>query len=226
MSAPGLQSSDAPQAAVPASSARGTLRPSIRARVLRFARRQGLWFIPVVAALVLWAWSAIFGGFDLGARTGSTLGGFLKEVAVFLPAMFILVGLFDVWVPRRIVERHVGAGAGPQAIVWMLLLGTLQAGPLYGAFPVSVALYRKGASLRNIFIYLGAFSALKLPMLTFEVGFLGWRFSLVRTLVTVPVFVLLAYALERLLPPGTNLPEVTPGETIQKANAGPMEVAP
>jgi uncharacterized membrane protein YraQ (UPF0718 family) len=171
----------------------------------------------LAAALALWAWSAAFGDFDVGERTASTLSGFLKEVAIFLPAMFILVGLFDVWVPRRVVERHVGTAAGPLAIVWMLLLGTLQAGPLYGAFPVAVALYRKGASLRNVFIYLGAFSALKLPMLTFEVGFLGWRFSLARTLVSVPVFVLLAYALERLLPPGTRLPESSPGEDAERS---------
>jgi uncharacterized membrane protein YraQ (UPF0718 family) len=192
---------------------------------MRFIRRQGLWFIPVVGALALWAWSVAFGGFDIGARTGSTFFGFLKEVAIFLPAMFILVGLFDVWIPRRIVERHVGTAAGPLAIVWMLLLGTLQAGPLYGAFPVAIALYRKGAALRNVFIYLGAFSALKLPMLTFEVGFLGWRFSLARTLVTVPVFVLLAYALERLLPPGTRLPDMTPAEGARKSIADPVEVA-
>jgi uncharacterized membrane protein YraQ (UPF0718 family) len=179
------------------------------------SRRQGLWLIPLLAALGLWAWSAGFGGFELGARTGTTLAGFLIEVAVFLPAMFILVGLFDVWVPRRIVERHVGSAAGPLAILWMILLGTLQAGPLYGAYPVAVALYRKGASLRNIFIYLGAFSAMKIPMLTFEVGFLGWRFSLTRTLVTVPVFVVLAYVMERLLPADIRLPELTPGEGAQ-----------
>jgi uncharacterized membrane protein YraQ (UPF0718 family) len=207
-------------------SAPAPAKPSARYRVLRFARKQGLWFIPVVAAIALWAYSAASGGFDLGTRTGSTLYGFLKEVAIFLPAMFILVGLFDVWVPRRIVERHVGPAAGPLAIVWMLLLGTLQAGPLYGAFPVAVALYRKGASLRNVFIYLGAFSSLKIPMLTFEVGFLGWRFSLARTLVTIPVFVLLAYALEKLLPAGTRLPDMTPGEKAERPTTSPTEVSP
>jgi uncharacterized membrane protein YraQ (UPF0718 family) len=196
-----------------------------RVRAMRFVRRWGFWLIPVVAAVALWVWSAVFGGFDLGARTASTLAGFLKEVAIFLPAMFILVGLFDVWIPRRIVERHVGSAAGPMAIVWMLLLGTLQAGPLYGAFPVAVALYRKGASLRNVFIYLGAFSGLKIPMLTFEVGFLGWKFSLVRATVTVVVFVLLAYLLERLLPADTRLPEMTPGETAGRPNAKPKEVS-
>jgi uncharacterized membrane protein YraQ (UPF0718 family) len=200
-------------------------QPTARSRGLRFARRWGFWLVPIIAAVVLWAWSAVFGGFDLGGRTGSTLAGFLKEVAIFLPAMFILVGLFDVWVPRRIVERHVGAAAGPMAIVWMLLLGTLQAGPLYGAFPVAVALYRKGASLRNVFIYLGAFSGLKIPMLTFEVGFLGWRFSLVRAVVTVIVFVLLAYLLERLLPLNTRLPEMTPGENKQGSATEPEEMS-
>lgn len=200
-------------------------QPTLRARAMRFARRWGFWLVPVVAALVLWLWSVIFGGFDLGARTASTLEGFLKEVAIFLPAMFILVGLFEVWVPRRVVERHVGSAAGPLAIVWMLLLGTLQAGPLYGVFPVAVALYRKGASLRNVFIYLGAFSGLKIPMLTFEVGFLGWRFSLVRATVTVVVFVLLAYLLERLLPADTRLPETTPGEKAERPKAKPQEVS-
>ena len=52
----------------------------------------------------------------------------------------------------------------------------------------------------------GAFSALKIPMLTFEVAFLGWQFSLVRTAVTLPVFVLLAYLLERLLPADVSIP--------------------
>lgn len=214
------------QAAPQRSGTPDTSRPSRQTLVLRFARRQGLWFVPVVAALGLWAWSGALGGFDLGGRTGTTLYSFLKEVAIFLPAMFILVGLFDVWVPRRIVERHVGSAAGPLAIVWMLLLGTLQAGPLYGAFPVAVALYRKGASLRNVFIYLGAFSSLKIPMLTFEVGFLGWRFSLARTLVTIPVFVLLAYALEKLLPAGTRLPDMTPGEKAERPTTSPTEVSP
>jgi uncharacterized membrane protein YraQ (UPF0718 family) len=224
MSGPRPELSAVSPAAPQRSDTRRVSGSSVRARALRFARRQGLWFVPFIAALALWTWSAASGDFDIGVRTASTLSGFLKEVAIFLPAMFVLVGLFDVWVPRRLVERHVGTTAGPLAIVWMLLLGTLQAGPLYGAFPVAVALYRKGASLRNVFIYLGAFSALKLPMLTFEVGFLGWRFSLVRTLVTVPVFVLLAYVLERLLPPGARLPESTPGETADRSRADASSV--
>ena len=157
--------------------------------------------------VVLWAYDRLVAPFAFGHAAGVGFWTFTLEMAAFLPAMFVLVGLFDVWVPRRIVERHVGRESGPLAILWMVLLGTLQAGPLYGAFPVAVALWRKGTAPRNVFIYLGAVSALKIPMLTFEVAFLGWQFSLVRTAVTLPVFIALAYLLERLLPPDVTIPE-------------------
>jgi uncharacterized membrane protein YraQ (UPF0718 family) len=127
-------------------------------------------------------------------------------MALVLPPMFLLVGLFEVWVPRELVERHAGRRAGAAAIPWMVVLATVQAGPLYGAFPVAVSLWRKGCAPRNVFIYLGAFSAMKLPMLTFEVAFLGWSFSLARTLITLPVFIVIGLVMERLLPATYQLP--------------------
>jgi len=72
----------------------------------------------------------------------------------------------------------------------------LQAGPLYGAFPVAYLLYKKGASIKNIFIYLGAFSSLKIPMLGIEIGYLGIKFTLVRTLVSLPLFIAIGYFME------------------------------
>ncbi len=72
----------------------------------------------------------------------------------------------------------------------------LQAGPLYGAFPVAYLLWKKGCGIKNIFIYLGAFSTLKIPMLTFEIGFLGLKFSLLRTLFTLPIFIIIAMFME------------------------------
>jgi uncharacterized membrane protein YraQ (UPF0718 family) len=110
--------------------------------------------------------------------------------------MFILIGLFDVWVPKEKVEKHIGKESGIKGVLWVMLLAMLQAGPLYSAFPVAYLLWRKGCSIRNVFIYLGAFSTLKIPMLTFEIGFLGLKFSLLRTIITLPVFILLAQIME------------------------------
>ena len=181
------------------------MAPPIK-RVLKATKTAFPWAL-VALVLALWAYDRLVAPFAFGREAGAGFLTFSLEMAAFLPAMFVLVGLFDVWVPRRVVERHVGRDSGPLAILWMVLLGTLQAGPLYGAFPVAVALWRKGTAPRNVFIYLGAFSALKIPMLTFEVAFLGWQFSLVRTAVTLPVFIALAYLLERLLPDDVTIPE-------------------
>lgn len=124
---------------------------------------------------------------------------FFKEMIVFLPFMFIIIGLIDVWFPREAVERHINKDSGFKGILLVIVLAMFQAGPLYGAFPVAYLLWRKGSSIKNIFIYLGAFSTLKVPMLSFEVGFLGWKFSLLRTLFTLPLFIIIGYIMERYL---------------------------
>ncbi len=129
----------------------------------------------------------------------TTFWRFLKEMITILPCMFILIGLFDVWVPREKIEKHVGTGSGIKGITLMILLAVTQVGPLYAAFPVAHLLWKKGCSLRNIFVYVGMFSAAKIPMLTFEIGFLGLKFSILRLILTVPVFILIAIIIERRL---------------------------
>ncbi len=139
--------------------------------------------------------------FDIasGEKIGFNFWMFFKEMILFLPMMFILIGLFDVWVPRENIEKHIGKESGWKGTGLVILLATLQAGPLYGAFPFAYILWKKGCSIRNVFIYLGAFSTIKIPMLTFEIGFLGLKFSLLRTLITLPVFILIGYLMELYL---------------------------
>ena len=137
--------------------------------------------------------------FPAGMAIARNFRMFFLEMIKFLPLMFILIGLFDVWVPREKITRHVGPGSGSMGIFWVILLAMLQAGPLYAAFPVAALLWRKGCSVRNIFVYLGAFTTLKIPMLAFEVGFLGWKFSLLRALFSFPVFIAIGFLLAAYL---------------------------
>jgi uncharacterized membrane protein YraQ (UPF0718 family) len=134
--------------------------------------------------------------FGSGKQIGLNFWMFFKEMILFLPLMFILIGLFDVWVPRENIEKHIGKESGWKGTGLVILLATLQAGPLYGAFPFAYILWKKGCSIRNVFIYLGAFSTIKIPMITFEIGFLGLKFSLLRTLITLPVFILIGFLME------------------------------
>jgi len=122
---------------------------------------------------------------------------FLREMIVLLPLMFLLIGLFDVWVPREKIERHIGQGSGLAGMFWVILLATVQPGPLYGAFPVAYILYSKGARARNIFIYLGAFSCMAIPMYAFEIGFLGVKFWFLRLIFSLLVFVSIGFIMER-----------------------------
>jgi len=134
--------------------------------------------------------------FAAGKQIGINFWMFFKEMILFLPLMFVLIGLFDVWVPREKIEKHIGSASGWKGTGLVILLASLQAGPLYSAFPFAYILWKKGCSIRNVFIYLGAFSTIKIPMITFEIGFLGLKFSLLRTLITLPVFILIGYLME------------------------------
>ena len=134
--------------------------------------------------------------FQLGKTITTNFTNSLIEMITFIPFLFIIVGLFDVWVPKEKIQKHIGKGSGIKGILLVTLLAMLQAGPLYGAFPVAYILYKKGASIRNIFIYLGAFASLKIPMLGIEIGYLGIKFTLVRTLVSLPLFIGIGYLME------------------------------
>jgi uncharacterized membrane protein YraQ (UPF0718 family) len=135
-------------------------------------------------------------GFHPGKAVFTNFTQSFVEMITFVPFLFIIVGFFDVWVPKEKIQRHIGQESGIKGIVLVILLAMLQAGPLYGAFPVAYMLYKKGASIRNIFIYLGAFSSLKIPMLGIEIGYLGIEFSLARTLISLPLFIGIGYLME------------------------------
>jgi uncharacterized membrane protein YraQ (UPF0718 family) len=140
--------------------------------------------------------SSIF-AFEPGTKIYGNFYMFSVEMISFLPLMFILIGLFDVWVPKEKIERHIGPESGIIGTFWVVVLATFQAGPLYGAFPVAYILSKKGSSVRNIFIYLGAFSCIKLPMLAFEIGFVGLKFSILRSLISLPVFIIIGVIMEK-----------------------------
>ena len=149
-------------------------------------------YIWLVAFLAFTAGS-YFLGFNPGEEIFQSFTKSFIEMIIFIPFLFIIIGLFDVWFPKEKIEKHIGHNSGVKGIILVILLAMLQAGPLYGAFPVTYVLYKKGASIKNIFIYLGAFSSLKIPMLGIEIGYLGLNFTFARTLVSLPLFIIIGF---------------------------------
>jgi uncharacterized membrane protein YraQ (UPF0718 family) len=145
--------------------------------------------------LLLWAFSP-----TLAQTSARNTASFLAEVLGILPPVMLLMGLLEVWVPRSLIEAHLGPDSGPRGTALALLLGTAAAGPLYAAFPMALSLRNKGARTGNIAIFLGAWATIKIPMLLMESSFIGLRFALLRLAFTVPGILLVGWLMERLAP--------------------------
>ena len=102
------------------------------------------------------------------------------EMLSFLPPIFVLLGLLDVWVDRETMMKYMGDNSGIRGSFLAFTLGSAAAGPLYAAFPMAGVLIKKGASFFNIFIFIGAWSTTKLPLIMFEAATLGFRFMAMR----------------------------------------------
>ena len=165
-------------------------------------RRSGrsLWvrlIVPeILALLLLISWIFRFGP---GLAVGENLLLFSREMVAIIPAAFVLVGLFEVWVPKNMIERHLGAGSGVRGYLWAIVLASGTVGGLYVSFPVASALAKKGAGLGVVFAYVGLSGILRVPMTLFEISFLGIEFSLIRYIVSIPLVIGSSYLLGTLL---------------------------
>lgn len=119
------------------------------------------------------------------------------EMLSIIPPIFLLLGLLDVWVPKETMMKYMGKGTGVKGGFFSFILGSFSAGPLYAAFPVAGVFLKKGVSLSNIFIFLGAWSTTKIPMMLFEITQLGGKFALIRFLLNVAGVIFLAVLMEK-----------------------------
>ncbi len=129
----------------------------------------------------------------------SLAGSNFLVVLSLLPPVFILLGLFDAWVSRERVAGMIGERSGFLGAGLSIFLGSFAAGPLYLAFPIAETLLRKGTGLFNVFLFVGAWSTMKMPMLLFEIQSLGLRFALTRYAMSFTGIFWIAWAVERFL---------------------------
>lgn len=117
---------------------------------------------------------------DIGTASVKNIWSNIREMLGVIPPVFLLLGLLDVWVDRQTMMKYTGVDSGIKGILIAFLLGSAAAGPLYAAFPVAAMMLKKGSSIRNVFIFIGAWSTTKIPMLTFEASGLGIPFMAIR----------------------------------------------
>lgn len=121
------------------------------------------------------------------------------QMLMVVPPIFILLGLLDIWVPRETMIKYMGEDSGLKGIVLSIIVGAAAAGPLYGAFPVAAVFVKKGVKFSNIFVFIGAWSTVKVPMFLFEMTALGARFAITRLLIDIPGIIIIAYILSKIM---------------------------
>lgn len=121
----------------------------------------------------------------------------LKQMLLLIPPIFIIMGLMDIWVPKETLIKYMGHGSGATGLLIAFVLGTVAAGPLYIAFPMGILLLKKGAKLSNVIFFLGVWSSTKLPIVLFEAASIGVNFTLIHIAISIPLYLLVAFYIEK-----------------------------
>ena len=136
---------------------------------------------------------------EIGLKSINITKQNLVEMLSVIPPIFILLGLLDVWIDRATMMKYTGKRSGLKGVLIAFILGSAAAGPLYAAFPVAGVMLKKGSSLFNVLIFIGAWSTTKIPMLTFETANLGFAFTLTRLALSIIGIIIIATITEKLL---------------------------
>jgi len=136
---------------------------------------------------------------DIAKGVFDNFYSFFLTMIKFVPAVFILIGLFDVWVDKKTIEKHLGENSGFLSYLWAIILASTTVGGLYVAFPVAAALYKKGASPRIIFSYIGTAAVCRIPMTLFEASYVGISFTVIRWGISIPLVIISSILMEKIL---------------------------
>jgi len=149
--------------------------------------------ILVLLALVLFAVAYRRGdeshlrGIQLGWKT-------LRRTLPLLIVAFIIVGYVNALEPQALVRSWIGPGTGMQGLLIGTAAGMLLPGGPYVIFPLISAIYLSGAGVGPTLAMITSWSALALLSVSFELPFLGWRFSLLRLGLGLPIPLLVGLA--------------------------------
>ncbi|MFH1429706.1 MAG: permease [Candidatus Margulisiibacteriota bacterium] len=153
----------------------------------------------ILIIYLLFIISSYFLNYGPGQAIGVNFLTYARNMFAILPVVFILIGLFEVWIPRETVEAHMGEGSKITSYLWGILLAGLAVGGIFIAFPIACTLYRKGAKLSVIFFYVSCASVCRIPMTMYEAAFLGLKFTLIRLAIALPLLFLISVFIGKYL---------------------------
>jgi len=107
----------------------------------------------------------------------------LKMTMQILPLLvfaFIMAGMIQVLLPRELLSKWIGEGAGMRGILIGTLAGGITPGGPYVSLPLAAGFLRAGAGVGTMVAFITAWSLWAVSRLPMEIGILGWKFTAVR----------------------------------------------
>jgi uncharacterized membrane protein YraQ (UPF0718 family) len=134
-----------------------------------------LWIIAIVLFLVAWRKKD-------GSHTRGVVQGWetVKRNFWTLLMAFIIVGFVNVLSPQNLIREYLGPESGWGGLFLAEGIGMLLPGGPYVVFPLIAVIYTAGAGLAPAVTLVTSWAAVALLTLTFELPFMGWRFSAIR----------------------------------------------
>lgn len=169
---------------------------------MKFIKSNKLLSFSLLSLVILYVTSPVKGGIAFSNAIDN-----FASVGMVLPPIFVLIGLLDVWVPKEVMVKYMGRESGVLGALIAVFLGSVGAGPLVVAFPVAALLIRKGARLAYVFLFLGAWTSVKLPIFMFEWVNLGGQFTMVHVATSMSVYLVSGFVIEKVLS-SANIDEI------------------
>lgn len=123
----------------------------------------------------------------------------IVSMLLIVPPIFVLIGLFDVFVPKETVINLLGKNSGAKGMALSFFLGAFSAGPTIAAFPLALLMMKKGAKYGNVMFFLMTWSTLKLPILIYQITELGLKLSLIMNGVMLLVFIISSIFIDKII---------------------------
>jgi len=125
------------------------------------------------------------------ASGGSSLDNYVDQILNLIPRMsaaLLIGGFIQVLVPRSLVARWLGDGAGFRGILIATGVGALTPGGPMLAFPLVVVLRNSGASMTSVITFITAWAVLGIHRIVmWELPFMGTEFAAIRYVSSIPL---------------------------------------
>ncbi len=138
------------------------------------------------ATLILWCIAGVLLAFSWKAGVSTLKRGFeltwktTRSNVLLIILAFLIVGFVNVLSPEELVTSWIGPNSGWQGIATSEFLGMLLPGGPYVVFPIIDILFQAGAGLAPVITLITSWSTQSLLTVSFELPFMGWRFTVIR----------------------------------------------